>query len=138
MFLKSQKAFLLALEPLRQISADLSKEIIKEVYVGCGLTIELNRDLASKSRLTSNHDLAENRDLIYFWSNYTDSIAICHCLNLSIMRKTLTGDIGRCHCIVCQLQNWLLFSQILQKRFFVQANFILFFPSFLCLIFSVS
>ena len=54
------------------------------------------------------------------------------------MRKTLTGDIGRCHCIVCQLQNWLLFSQILQKRIFVQANFILFFPSFLCLIFKNS
>ena len=40
--------------------------------IGCGHTIELNRDLASKSRLTSNHDLAENRDLIYFWSNYTE------------------------------------------------------------------
>ena len=33
---------------------------------GCGHTTELNRDLASKSRLTSNHDLADNRDLIYF------------------------------------------------------------------------
>ena len=26
--------------------------------IGCGHTIELNRDLAFKSRLTSNHDLA--------------------------------------------------------------------------------
>ena len=33
---------------------------------GCGHTTELNRDLVSKSRLTSNHDLAYNRDLIYF------------------------------------------------------------------------
>ena len=41
-------------------------------HSGCGHTIELNRDLASKSRLTSNHDLAENCDLIYFWSNYTE------------------------------------------------------------------
>ena len=36
------------------------------IHNGFGHTIELNRDLASKSRLTSNHDLAENRDLIYF------------------------------------------------------------------------
>ena len=34
--------------------------------IGCGHTTELNRDLASKSRLTSNHDLVNNRDLIYF------------------------------------------------------------------------
>ena len=58
----------------------------RQVHIGCGHTIELNRDLASKSRLTSNHDLAEIRDLIYFWSNHTELIAICHCLNLSIMR----------------------------------------------------
>ena len=37
---------------------------------GCGHTTELNRDLAPKSRLTSKHDLAYNRDLKYFWSHY--------------------------------------------------------------------
>ena len=42
------------------------------LLTGCGHTIELNRHLASKSRLTSNHDLAENHDLMYFWSNYTE------------------------------------------------------------------
>ena len=36
---------------------------------GCGHTTELNRDLASKSRLKSKHDLAYNRDLKYFWSH---------------------------------------------------------------------
>ena len=37
---------------------------------GCGHATELNRDSASKSRLMSNHDLANNRDLIHFWSDY--------------------------------------------------------------------
>ena len=36
------------------------------VHTGCGHTTELKRDLASKSRLTSKHDLAYNRDLKYF------------------------------------------------------------------------
>ena len=36
------------------------------LHKGCGHTTELNRYLASKSRLSSNHDLANNRDLIYF------------------------------------------------------------------------
>ena len=36
------------------------------MYTGCGHTTELNRDLASKSRLTGKRDLAYNRDLKYF------------------------------------------------------------------------
>ena len=44
----------------------LTFESVDIILRGCGHTTELNRDLASKSRLTSNHDLAYNRDLIYF------------------------------------------------------------------------
>ena len=54
---------------------------------GCGHTTELNRDLASKSRLTSNHDLANNRDLIYFLSDYKVKSRFVTVKKLSIMRK---------------------------------------------------
>ena len=82
----------------------------ENLRIGCGHTVELNRDLPSKSRLTSNHDLAESRDLICF-DQTTELIAICHCSNLSIMRKTRTDGIT-----VSQQQNWLLFLQISYKK----------------------
>ena len=43
-----------------------SKHLARWRKTGCGHTTELNRGLASKSRLTSKHDLAYNRDLKYF------------------------------------------------------------------------
>ena len=101
---------------------------------GCGHTIELNRDLASKSRLTSNHDLAENRDLIYFWSNYTEFNRDLS-LFKSVNHAKNTEGRHRSLSLYCMSVTELVavFTN-LTKTYFVQANFILFFPSFLCLI----
>ena len=94
---------------------------------GCGHTIELDRDLASKSRLTGNHDLAENCDLIYFWSNYTAlnrDLSLFKSVNHA---KNTDGRHRSLYCIVCQQQigccfykcfkNVFLFKQILYCSF---------------------
>ena len=57
-FLKSQKAFLLALDPLRQISADLNKAkdvlaLIQEIVFFCFF---LNNDI----HITYNTDITDN------------------------------------------------------------------------------
>ena len=71
---------------------------LNKVFSGCGHTTELNRDLASKSRLTSNHDLANNRDLIYFLSDYRVKSRFVTVNKTVSHAKTQTDDIG---CVVC-------------------------------------
>ena len=102
----------------------IDQSIKIDTHTGCGHTTELNRDLASKSRLTSNHDLANNRDLIYFWSDYrvkTRFVTVKKTVNHA---KTRTDDIG---CVVCNTK-WLR-----REFLFKQTVYILFFPSILCI-----
>ena len=63
MFLKSQKAFLLALEPLRQISADLSKA--KDVLALIQEIVYNNNNNKNKKSWKSSKALGNKYDLRY-------------------------------------------------------------------------
>ena len=102
----------------------IDQSIKIDTHTVCGNTTELNRYLASKSRLTSNHDLANNRDLIYFWSEYRVKMRFVTVKKTINHAKTRTDDIG---CVVCNTK-WLR-----REFLFKQTVYILFFPSILCI-----